>query len=1309
MIQTTDRQNFSDQAWEIFYLTSSLSDDEKPADILQDFYFPVLSKAIRYDRVCGYFNPTSLAAASQGLSAFAGNNGRARFIVGADIPPAEAQRVIDSAGTEAHDRILAGLLAERLEAFDDLNESVRNGLHLIAWMAARGLLEIRAAVRVHARTGRADAFDARDDGFICRRWAMFRDGNGNRIHISGALNESRASLSVNAESIDVHCDWKNEENFKRAEKAERNFDLLWDDENRYLRVFALPRSILDRFEAIANLKTGLTEIDGASGAADEVTLPSAMERLKFALIKDGPKLPGGQFTGMETAPVIPWPHQENAAKRLITAWPSSFLLCDDVGLGKTIEAGLVVRSLYLSGLAERVLIVSPPDETAQWQVELADKFFLPFARARDGAPLWHEYLLPIEEQVGYDSIFTPDLNVISYSLLSRPECNSQLLNTCHFDLVILDQIHGVAQANDAPDDADDADGPGLFFTAMKGIRPMSRGLYMNTAAPALTPSSRMHKFAGLTRRIGAFQHDFGLVQWYGEIMSRLNRQETIAAGEWNFLRKSMMEIEVHDPMFFNLIIQAVIDQGCEDNFKAWLNSDGIPEPEDQKKLLGIIFLASPLWRVMLRHTRPQIRVSHEKGYIHAAMAKRVTSPIVQAAFSPLEEMCNAQLENYCATLSAQIGAGASDAARIALRGYLNYLRRRLGSSLHAIRETFRRRLEKIGKPAIEKSRCDADVDPKFDVAVLEKLQEDDHPALISLFTGRNEKDIEWEKHFLTGMLEDLFDLSGASSKMTELLAILEKKRQNPDTGRIRQTVIVTQFYDTLVDIVHRLRQADSHMLIGAFSKKGSRYMDPRSGQMAGVEADQLIQRFLNQDVDALVCTDEVAYQVNMETADMMINFDLPWDPLKLERRICLMDRVGQQNELVEIINLAYAGSTEDIVYGRLVSRLCDDECAAGVRNGVFTEFPVSKTEFAEIAEKKIGEAELERRVRERLNLIRKRSESLDIPPSRLADISNAAVRMMKNHRAPINLDVIWDALSGSTYFHQLGCRIFHDADKKTMILRNIPGFMDGALITASRETYKYGIKELPGKLHFASYGDPVFYVLLSYIDDFGLPECIKKIKIEKSDVTIPMAAYAAACLDENGETRKILITSPDQLAGLELDETAVLTDEDILPLRAELLQHSEREFQRIYAAERIERRNQDAGMAQLAADYALMIAFIKYRQEMEMSCDDFLDEVKEIEAYCRETAFLTLPGLSGPEAAHLQGAFFGQDTPDADADGSIVVPTRMLLVALDAACHLARTIQKNNNAELLTDEVVARLETEAEDIRNVARREQASQ
>ena len=62
--------------WRLTYYTSDMAENGKPVDILHDFYLPALNLVTRYDRVAGYFRSSSLAAASQGYTAFLRHGGK---------------------------------------------------------------------------------------------------------------------------------------------------------------------------------------------------------------------------------------------------------------------------------------------------------------------------------------------------------------------------------------------------------------------------------------------------------------------------------------------------------------------------------------------------------------------------------------------------------------------------------------------------------------------------------------------------------------------------------------------------------------------------------------------------------------------------------------------------------------------------------------------------------------------------------------------------------------------------------------------------------------------------------------------------------------------------------------------------------------------------------------------------------------------------------------------------------------------------------------------------------------------------------
>ena len=121
-----------------------------------------------------------------------------------------------------------------------------------------------------------------------------------------------------------------------------------------------------------------SETTPAGPAPEPPVVPSVDLRTRvWAFIRSAPTLSGGGArVGEATAAVTPWPHQVRAFERLYGSWPPKLLIADEVGLGKTIQAGLLLRQAWLAGRARRILILAPKAVLGQWQIELREKFNL---------------------------------------------------------------------------------------------------------------------------------------------------------------------------------------------------------------------------------------------------------------------------------------------------------------------------------------------------------------------------------------------------------------------------------------------------------------------------------------------------------------------------------------------------------------------------------------------------------------------------------------------------------------------------------------------------------------------------------------------------------------------------------------------------------------------------------------------------------------------------------------------------------------------------------------------------------------------
>lgn len=132
------------------------------------------------------------------------------------------------------------------------------------------------------------------------------------------------------------------------------------------------------------------------------------------------------------------PHQVGVVQRVLSGHKPRFVLADEVGLGKTIEAGMIFSALRLSGLAKRVLVVAPSHLTVQWLVELFHKFNHLFTLMDT-----ERYEQSLDEQPTVSPWSRFNFVVTSLELLQRSEQYRKEAGdkSAHWDLVIIDEAH----------------------------------------------------------------------------------------------------------------------------------------------------------------------------------------------------------------------------------------------------------------------------------------------------------------------------------------------------------------------------------------------------------------------------------------------------------------------------------------------------------------------------------------------------------------------------------------------------------------------------------------------------------------------------------------------------------------------------------------------------------------------------------------------------------------------------------------------------------------------------------------------------
>ena len=444
---------------------------------------------------------------------------------------------------------------------------------------------------------------------------------------------------------------------------------------------------------------------------------------------------------------------------------------------------------------------------------------------------------------------------------------------------------------------------------------------------------------------------------------------------------------------------------------------------------------------------------------------------------------------------------------------LTVLQRRLASSPEAIYRSLvrrRQRLEaKLAEEGAVKQAAEVRTEPELkrfaeklgdvDEVRSEEIEDAEEHVLDLATAARTLAELQVEIQTLSRLerMAERLRESGDDRKWEELSGLMRDRPEMFDgDGNRRKIIVFTEHRDTLEYLTRRIRK-----LLGDPKKvvtvTGGMHREARRTTQAS---------FLNDpSVSVLVATDAAGEGVNLQRANLMVNYDLPWNPNRIEQRFGRIHRIGQENKCY-LWNLVADNTREGDVYQTLLGKLERESRALGGRvfdvlGDLFTETPLRELLVEAIRKGEGGKApaRVKRELEEILNherllrMVRKQGlaqEALSL--ERVGNIRKGMERVDARRLLPHFVSTFfleaYKRLGGRIREHEPGRYELPLVPAK--VLRRAKSLHGGGRLAESyvRVTFDKDLRSVPGKSHaiFLHPGHPLLDAVVALtVEEFG--------------------------------------------------------------------------------------------------------------------------------------------------------------------------------------------------------------------------------
>ena len=877
-------------------------------DRINAFYVPALSSSIKYDRSAGFFSSSALVVAAAGLARLIENNGRMRLLVGAQLSEADAVALMGGAD-------LAKIVSDRMK--QGLNEKVdaiaKERLSALAWMIQEGTIEVRVVLPTASDGRPLAAAECRD--YFHAKFGIFTDSLDDRVGFAGSINEGEQAWLRNFEMFSVYCSWR-ERQFTYIDTYQSMFDRLWEGKEEGWKGLPIPDAVkqqLLRYCPVAPPVRDPMEPKVAKPETSESAATPSREAALFQFLRDAPFLPNADRLGEEGSAVKLWPHQARVVEKVVRTFPEPYLLCDEVGLGKTLEAGAILKQLLMCGRIHRSLILTPKSVCRQWQEELYESFLLNVPEF-DGST-FRDYFRHESTGTTENPWDAFPVLIASSQLAKRRERAVELVAAQPWDLVIVDEAHH-ARRKDFLTGRYRRNRLLSLLLGMQesmgspGLINKTRGLLLLTATPMQVDAREVWDLLtvlGLGGKWGASDDLF--LRFFKEIRNGIG-------ADWQFLlslvRDHLENGGIIDPVFekvarekVGLVNWGIISRlSYSGKAKAEIAQIG---PEGRQVLLEFIRRTTPLSRYLFRNTRDLLRRYEQKGLLGSHRVPTRKPELVWISMEAEERNLYERIEEYISDFYRKY-----EEERAGLGFIMTIYRRRLTSSFKAIERSLERRLAFLrGEPDSEPTSGLGDEDLEE-----EDLSDDALDEVVPPEPSIASAEIAYIERFLL----DLQHL-GTDSKAARLLEDLRRLLER------RETIIIFTVYTDTMDWLREKLRVVYGSQVACYSGRGGEIWDGQGWQKTPKE--DLKTAFAEEKIKILLGTEAMSEGLNLQTCGMMINYDMPWNPMRVEQRIGRIDRIEQRYTDVWIYNYFYQDTVEADVYKALEGRISWFETVVG--------------------------------------------------------------------------------------------------------------------------------------------------------------------------------------------------------------------------------------------------------------------------------------------------------------------------------------------------------------------------------------------